>query len=263
MGSNPSDYRGINLLSPISKIIENILKIQILEFLNINNLIELNHLGVIKGRSSDHVLINLHQKLIRLRTLGYNVALVAIDQSIFFDIINHKIFFLKLKHLNFGIEILNIIKSYMNNRKQITTINTNNSQILQLGPYSVAQGSILSGIFAVIFTLDIHKISHSQNHNKFNEYYSCKNPKNIVFVDDVYTIIQTKNYDVWPHVKKFIQKMENYFDGNKLVINVNKTQVMIIKNQQKKQKIIKKNKKDKNTKKNSKTNKDNITINNN
>merc|ERR1712055_1058278 len=238
MGSNPSDYRGINLLSPISKIIENILKIQILEFLNINNLIELNHLGGIKGRSSDHVLVNLHQKLIKLRILGYNVALVAIDQSIFFDIINHKILFLKLKHLNFGTEILNIIISYMNNRKQITTINTNNSKILELGPYSVAQGSILSGIFAMLFTLDIHKVSHSINHQNFNEYYHCENPKNLIYVDDVYTIVQTKNDDVWPEVRKFISNMENYFEGNKLVINVDKTQVMIIKNQTKNKKKV-------------------------
>ena len=89
---NPSDYRGINLLSPLSKFFENVLKIQILEFLDNNKLIELNHLGGIKGRSSDHVIINLHQKLIKLRTLGFNVALIAIDQSIFVDTINH-IFF--------------------------------------------------------------------------------------------------------------------------------------------------------------------------
>ena len=90
---NPSDYRGINLLSPLSNFFENVLKIQILEFLDNNKLIELNHLGGIKGRSSDHVIVNLHQKLIKLRTLGFNVALIAIDQSIFFDIINHKILF--------------------------------------------------------------------------------------------------------------------------------------------------------------------------
>merc|ERR1712055_232445 len=47
--------------------------------------------------------------------------------------------------------------------------------------------------------------------------------------------------------------MENYFDGNNLVINEDKTQVMIIKNQFKK---------GKNTK-NSNTNNDNILINNN
>merc|ERR1712055_1163333 len=48
---NPNSYRGINILSPISKIIENVLKNQIIEFLNTNNIIPLNHLGGIKGRS--------------------------------------------------------------------------------------------------------------------------------------------------------------------------------------------------------------------
>ena len=70
-------------MSPLSKIFENIIKIQMLNFLNKNNIIELNHLGGIKNRSSDHVIVNLHQKLINLRTQGFNVALVALDQSIF------------------------------------------------------------------------------------------------------------------------------------------------------------------------------------
>ena len=84
------------MLSPISKIFENVIKIQMLNFLNQNNVIELNHLGGIKGRSSDHVIVNLHQKLVNLRAQGFNVALIALDQSIFFDIINHNILFLKL-----------------------------------------------------------------------------------------------------------------------------------------------------------------------
>ena len=137
----------------------------------------------------------------------------------------------------------------MKQRKQVTSINTNNSDILELGSYSVAQGSILSGIFAMLFTLDIHKVSHSINHQNFNEYYQCENPKNLIYVDDVYTIVQTKNDDVWPEVRKFISNMENYFEGNKLVINVDKTQVMIIKNQTKNEKNTKKNIKDKNIKK--------------
>ena len=151
-----------------------------------------------------------------------------------FYIINHNILFLKLKHLHFNNEAIEIIKSYMNNRKQITCVNTNNSQIIDIGPYSVAQGSILSGVFAMIFTLDIHKITHPINHNNVNEYYFCNNPKSIIYVDDVYSIIQTKNDDIWSHVKKYIENMQNYFNGNQLVINVDKTQVMIIRNTLKK-----------------------------
>ena len=109
----------------------------------------------------------------------------------------------------------------------------------------MAQGSILSGIFAMIFTLDIHKITHPINHKIFNEYYSCHNPKSIIYVDDVYSIIQTKNDDIWSHIKKYIENMQNYFNGNQLVINVDKRQVMIIRNSKKKNN----NKKDKNLKK--------------
>ena len=216
-----------------------------MEFFIDNKIMELNHLWGIRGRSADHVIVTIHQQLVRLRALGFNVALIALDQSVFFDIISHKLLFLKMKHLNFGPEILNIIKSYMFQRKQVTCVNTNFSQIIEIGPYSVAQGSILSGTFAMIFTLDMHKITHPQNHENFTEYFKCKNPKCLIYVDDIYAIIQTKNEDIWPNIRKYIEKMQRYYDGNKLVINVDKTQVMIIKNNKKKEKQTKKNKRDK------------------
>merc|ERR1712055_185261 len=165
---------------------------------------------------------------------------IALDQSIFFDIISHNLLFLKLKHLNFNNKAIEIIKSYKKDRKQITKVNTNNSNIINIGPYSVAQGSILSGIFAMLFTLDLHQITHPINHNIFNEYYSCNNPKSIIYVDDVYSIIQTKNNDIWSHIKKYLEQMQNYFNGNHLVINVDKTLVMIIRNSSKVDKKTKK-----------------------
>ena len=40
--------------------------------------------------------------------------------------------------------------------------------------------------------------------------------------------------------KKYLELMQNYFNGNNLVINVDKTQVMIIRNTTKKEKNTKK-----------------------
>ena len=189
-------------------------------FLEENKLIPLNHLGGIKGRSSDHVVILLHQKLIQLKNLGYNTATVALDQSIFYDIINHDLLFAKLKHLNFGDDIINILKSYLANRKQATTVNSNTSKTIQLDNVSVAQGSILSGTLAMLFSLDMHAITHSKIHSNNKEYFTCKNPKSIVFVDDIYTILQTKDNNILDHIEKYIIKMESYYNSNGLVMNI-------------------------------------------
>ena len=106
-------------------------------------MIPLNHLGGVKGRSSDHVVISLHQKLIKLKNMGFTTALMALDQSIFYDIINHKLLFSKLEHLNFGNDLLLILKYFLKNRQQVTTVNSNISNIISLHDYSVGQGSIL------------------------------------------------------------------------------------------------------------------------
>ena len=100
-----------------------------------------------------------------------------------------------------------------------------------------------------IFTPFI-KCNYHQYILYLSEYYNCNNPKSLVYVDDVYCIIQTKNDDIWSNVKKYIEIMQTYFNGNQLVINVDKTQVMIIRNLSKNTKKQKKiNKTEKKTKK--------------
>ena len=96
----------------------------------------------------------------------------------------------------------------MKDRKQITTVNTNNSNIIEIGPYSVAQGSILSGIFAMLFTLDIHQITHPINHKNFNEYYNCENPKSIIYVDDISILISER---VRPSVCVLVRILPRYY----------------------------------------------------
>ena len=95
-----------------------------------------------------------------------------------------------MKHLNFDQNTINLMTSYLDKRKQATEINTHLSKILTLGPYSVAQGSVLSGVNFVIFSLDIHNISHNVIHNNDTEYNFCSNPNNTIYVDDTFSIIQ-------------------------------------------------------------------------
>ena len=79
----------------------------------------------------------------------------------------------------------------MKDREQVTTINSNNSSKVNVGSHSVAQGSILSGLLATLFSLYMHLVPHNIIHNTNNEYFNCPCPKSVVFVDDIYTIIQT------------------------------------------------------------------------
>ena len=112
------NYRPINLVSPISKIIEKVWNKYILNHLKQNKLIKKYHQGSLKNRSSTLLNLELHNKLIKIVNKKKIAAIVALDQSACFDIISHNILIRKIRHLNFSENTLKMISSYLENRKQ-------------------------------------------------------------------------------------------------------------------------------------------------
>ena len=102
------------------------------------------------------------------------------------DIVCHKILERKLRHIGIEEESIELIMDYLKNRKQVVEINANISDTLLTGPYSVSQGSILSGLLYTIFTLDMHGQTHPKNHKTHEEYTKCNNTEINTFVDDTY-----------------------------------------------------------------------------
>ena len=125
---NMKNFRPINLLSPISKIIEKTWSIQIMEYLTKNQMINNNHQGGIKGRSTTITALKLHQKLIEILDKKKVGALIALDQSACFDVIKHDILIKKMKHIGFDENTIQILRNYMKNREQYVIINTNESK---------------------------------------------------------------------------------------------------------------------------------------
>ena len=64
---DPANYRPVNLISPISKIIEKIWAKQINEYMKVNNMIDQNHQGGLKGRSSITATLEIFQKLSNIK----------------------------------------------------------------------------------------------------------------------------------------------------------------------------------------------------
>ena len=92
---DPATYRPVNIISPISKIIEKVWAIQINKFLKLNKTIDMNHQGGIKGRSSATITNELFQKLNIIKKNKETGALITLDQSAAFDVIPHKILEMK------------------------------------------------------------------------------------------------------------------------------------------------------------------------
>ena len=238
---DPYNYRPINLLSPLSKIMEKTWSIQIEANMKKNHLIQHNHQGGIKGRSTSNTLSRIYKKLVHFKAKNIETAIIAIDQSAAFDIVCHKILKKKLEHIQLDKKSVNIIMNYLQERKQIIEINSQQSEKLITGPISVSQGSILSGLLYIIMTLDMYAQTHKIKHQDHAEYINCKNTEVNVYVDDTYGIVITnKNENIWNKIVQFIMMMESYYISNKLVINVDKTTVTLISNKEEnKKKTIK------------------------
>ena len=123
--------------------------------------------------------------------------------------------------------------SYLNERKQYVQVQYAKSDCLTIGPRSVVQGSTLSGVFYLIYMLDLPYISHETIHEP-EEYRKCNQPNIKTFVDDCMAKINAKPQStIKNEVTKFMEKVEDYASANKLAINPDKTKVVVIsKNQE-------------------------------
>ena len=172
--------------------------------------------------------MEIHHQLIRARAEGKVAAVIAMDQSAAFDVIDHAILKRKLIHIGIEAGSVELIMEYLFNRKQQVINNTNTSDILLTGECSVSQGSLLSGLLYIIYTLDMHEQLHPIKHSNNLEYFKCNNTYTSSYVDDCYGTVKGNNGNIWNKIANFIDTMSKYYINNKLYVNVDKTKVMIV-----------------------------------
>ena len=120
-------------------------------------------------------------------------------------------------------------RDYLENRQQTVTVESFQSSLLHTGPMSVCQGSTLSGLLYLIYTLD-YPLIHSEKKINIKEYDETNEPKTTTFMDD--SIVKIKlDKDKKKHneqIEKVLDKVTDYMNANSLVINKDKTKVLVI-----------------------------------
>ena len=170
----------------------------------------------------------VHDNLVEALKTGEDAALVLIDQSKAFDIINHKILLEKLSIISFWPQAIQIMLSFLEERRQYVQIQAAESECLLTGPRSVIQGSTLSGILYLIYMLDLPYLTHKTIH-KPKEYRKCKKPNIKTFVDDcIVKVDKSEDTPIEDDIRNLMSKIEDYALANKLAINQGKTKVVVI-----------------------------------
>ena len=176
-------YRAINILPSIGKLIDRVINRQIIRHMETNKLFIHQHNGAIKGRSTMTAVLSMLDDWATDLENGKENAILVLDQSAAYDVISHQKLIEKMKILGWDENAILYFQSYLENRKQSVTVDTFQSDTLNTGPLSVCQGSTLSGLLYLIYTLD-YPLIRNERKLSIKEYDESTKPKTTTFVDD-------------------------------------------------------------------------------
>ena len=213
---NITNYRPICSLSPFSKIFERLIYNRMISFIEKYNLLSNTQFGFRKNMSTETALINYINKIHDGLNKKHYVMSIFMDLSKAFDLINHSILKHKLEHYGFRGTFLDLIMSYVQNRQYFVSANGHKSSTKTVN-IGVPQGSILGPL---LFILYINDMKNSSDKLHFSQ-----------FADDSTATYSSSNLNTCQTTLKteFI-KVLDWLNANKLIINLNKTNLMVFTN---------------------------------
>ena len=232
--TQPKNYRPVSLLAITSKILERAVYQQLVEYLESNNLFHHSHHGFRRHHSTTTALLEMYSNWIQSYEENKITAVVLLDMSAAFDLVDKSILLDKLKLYGVDGHSSNWLESYMSNRYQRVFVDGELSDPLPL-EVGVPQGSILGPLLYCIMVNDLPEIPH--NHEPDDDdcdpsfwNLHCSSCGGIAcFADDSsYSKSgddpQTSNQQL----KSTYASIVEYMAANKLVLNTDKTHLLVM-----------------------------------
>ena len=217
---------------------------QLVEYLEENNLIHPNLHGSRSGHSTATALIQLYDRWAEEIEQEKMVGVLVCDQSAAFDLCDHSLLLEKLRLMGVKNTELAWLGSYLTGRRQSCFIDGNMSTPLDLLDCGVPQGSIGGPLLWLCFTCDQPDVTHEHPVAGQDTHRGCGGDQGlgqvvpggngdcgtmVGYVDDgafsyahsdpaILSQVLTRKYNL----------LENWISGNKLVINPEKTHLMVL-----------------------------------
>lgn len=209
-----NNYRPISLLPAISKIGEKLIARQIYDFMETNSLFPDSQYGFRKNRGTNQAVSEVIIRMEDLKAKNKKFAIILMDFSKAFDVINHKILYKKLRRLHFEEKSIRLIKSYLTDRRMFVEIDGKKSDIIKMSNIGCPQGSVLGPLIYLLYTCSIGNLLSKIPH--------------VLFADDTIVILPLPESrgEAKDKLEHFLKQCYSHFNAIKLKLNIQKTDII-------------------------------------
>lgn len=214
--SRVENYRPISILSCISQLIEKHLFDTITSFFDRNNIISPSQYGFIAGRGTQPLLEEFSDNLFLSFERNLFSCGLFLDVAKAFDSISHNILCEKLHKMGIRGPLLDLIRSYLQERTQVVHLGgfTSRSVPLRAG---VPQGSIISPLLFNVYTNDLWKV--------------VKECKIFQYADDTVLLSSHITYTgAVCALQRDVMQVADWYKNNLIEINSAKTKLVCFRN---------------------------------
>jgi hypothetical protein len=204
-----NNYRPISLLSIFSKLLEKCIKNRICNFLEENNLLSKNQFGFRSQIGTEEAILKVTTKIYSSIDINDKPLAIFLDLAKAFDTVSHPILLQKLHNIGIRGITLDLISSYLRERKQFVKINDTLSNPRTI-KYGVPQGTVLGPLLFLIFINDLCSL--------------LENCDTTTFADDTVIIFSSKSWELTHQLAETgLNVVKKWLNSNLLTLNNDKT----------------------------------------
>ena len=227
----------MSLLSITSKILERVVYHQMIEYLEENGLLHPSHHGFRKSHSTTTALLEMYANWVEAQEDDKITAVVLLDLSAAFDLVDKEILIEKLKLYGFEENSTSWMESYLTGRNEQVFLDGEFSETLPVD-IGVPQGSILGPILYCLLVNDLPEVAHNHSPREsfptfWNTHCSECGGINCFADDSSYSKSNEDTNKLNEEINAKYSEISEFMASNRLVLNDEKTHLLVMASERK------------------------------